>query len=253
KGLRPYEEQNREFFFGREEERDIIIDKLLSNRLTLLFAASGVGKSSLLQAAVIPQLKRPDQDNLDVVYYNDWLSSPVAELKNETLRMLEKRGKLSAGLTLNKNVPLHDFFHICSAFASDPLVVVLDQFEEFFQYHRYKDDFQQFVREFSRCIKAKDTSVVFVISMREDYAMELNVLKEYLPTNLFANFFRLEKLEKKKAEEAVRLPVERLGFSYEEKLLEELLNDLARREKEAQLGTSFTVLGTGGPAYVEPP
>jgi HEAT repeat protein len=253
KGLRPYEEQNREFFFGREEERDIIIDKLLSNRMTLLFAASGVGKSSLLQAAVIPELKRPDRENLDVVYYSDWLPGPIEELKKETLRMLKERGKLSGEMALNLDVSLHDFFRVCSAFASDPLVIVLDQFEEFFQYHRYKDDFQQFIEEFSQCIKAKDTSIVFVISMREDYAMELNVFKQFLPTNLFANFFRLEKLEKKKAAEAVRFPVERLGFSYEEKLLDELLNDLAQREKEAQLGASSGLMGKGGPAYVEPP
>jgi HEAT repeat protein len=253
KGLRPYEEENRDLFFGRGDERDIVIDKLLSNKLTLLFAASGVGKSSLLQAAVIPHLKQQDQENLDVVYYSDWFAEPIKYLKKETLKALKERGKLADDLDLNVDIPLDQFFGVCAAFASDPLVVVLDQFEEFFQYQRYQENFLSFIREFSMCIKDKATSVAFVISMREDYAMELNVFKEFLPTTLFANFFRLEKLEKKRAEEAVRLPVEELDFKYEEKLLKELVDDLADREKESQLGSSSTLSDTGAPAYVEPP
>ena len=67
KGLRPYEEQDRDNFFGRDEDCRILIDKILANRLTLLFAASGVGKSSLLQAAVLPHFKDPKEENLDVV------------------------------------------------------------------------------------------------------------------------------------------------------------------------------------------
>jgi len=41
KGLRPYEEQDQENFFGRDAEKHILVDKILTNKLTLLFAASG--------------------------------------------------------------------------------------------------------------------------------------------------------------------------------------------------------------------
>ena len=44
-GLRPYREDEKENFFGRDADREILVDKLLSNRLTLLFAATGVGKA----------------------------------------------------------------------------------------------------------------------------------------------------------------------------------------------------------------
>ena len=94
KGLRPYLEENRDIFFGRDRERDILIDKLISNKLTLLFAATGVGKSSLLQAAVMPELKRPERRSLDVVYYNDWVVDSRQELKNKTLEVLRERRKV---------------------------------------------------------------------------------------------------------------------------------------------------------------
>ncbi|MGB1258064.1 MAG: hypothetical protein ACPG51_19475, partial [Thiolinea sp.] len=66
-GLRPYREDERGKFFGRDTDTEILLDKVLTNRLTLLFAASGVGKSSLLQAAVIPHLKLKTGENLAVV------------------------------------------------------------------------------------------------------------------------------------------------------------------------------------------
>lgn len=49
KGLMPYSEQDAPFFFGRETDRRIILSNLMALRLTLLYGASGVGKSSVLR------------------------------------------------------------------------------------------------------------------------------------------------------------------------------------------------------------
>ncbi len=56
-GLVPYSEKDAPFFFGREKERDIIIENLNACRLTLLYGPSGVGKSSILNAGVTYRLK----------------------------------------------------------------------------------------------------------------------------------------------------------------------------------------------------
>jgi HEAT repeat protein len=253
KGLRPYEEENRDIFFGRDQERKIIIDKVYSNKLTLLFAATGVGKSSLLQAAVMPELKRPERLNLDVVYYTDWVSNPLEGLKQKTIQVLQERGKVGFDYQIDENVTLKDFFQLCSTFASEPLVVVLDQFEEFFQYRRYQEDYLPFVKEFSHCVMDRATPTAFIISMREDFALELNVFKDYLPTTLFENYFRLEKLNEEKARQAICKPVERIGFFYENELLNTLLKDLTDREKEAGSGAAPSRLMKDMPTYVEPP
>ncbi len=180
KGLIPYEEDNKNIFFGRENEREILIHKIVSEKLTLLFAATGVGKSSLLQAAVMPELKRSERENLDVVNYRDWVSEPKATLKNTVLKTLKDRGKLDDDFNMDAGLPLNEFFEICATFSSDPLVVILDQFEEFFQYRRYADGFQDFVRELSESLNDRQTRVAFVISMREDFALELNAFKDHL-------------------------------------------------------------------------
>src|SRR5262249_27520706 len=57
-GLVPYGEEDAAFFFGRDEEKQIVTGNLRASRLTILYGASGVGKSSLLQAGVIHDLRR---------------------------------------------------------------------------------------------------------------------------------------------------------------------------------------------------
>ena len=89
-GLRPYTEEQHHYFFGRDHDCRVLIDKILSNKLTLLFAASGVGKSSLLRAAVLPSIRHPEHENLDAVYYNDWVGDPFSGLRDKTLKTLEK-------------------------------------------------------------------------------------------------------------------------------------------------------------------
>jgi ABC-type transport system involved in cytochrome bd biosynthesis fused ATPase/permease subunit len=56
-GLRPFREEDSDFFFGREKDIRIISSNLLSEPLTVLYGPSGVGKSSVLQAGVVPELK----------------------------------------------------------------------------------------------------------------------------------------------------------------------------------------------------
>src|SRR5207249_6234819 len=56
-GLTHFTEGEADLFFGREAERKRIIGNLRASRLTLLYAESGVGKSSLLRAGVVPRLR----------------------------------------------------------------------------------------------------------------------------------------------------------------------------------------------------
>jgi formylglycine-generating enzyme required for sulfatase activity len=60
RGLLALEEQDADFFFGRDRETGDILDRLIagSGRFIALVGNSGVGKSSLVQAGVIGALKR---------------------------------------------------------------------------------------------------------------------------------------------------------------------------------------------------
>ena len=56
-GPRPYERQDRHNFFGREREARELRALILSEREVLFYAQSGAGKTSLLNARVIPALE----------------------------------------------------------------------------------------------------------------------------------------------------------------------------------------------------
>src|SRR5215510_10150873 len=78
-GLIPYEADDAPFFFGREKETQLIAANLFAAPLTLLYGASGVGKSSVLRAGVINHL-RPRNDLL-VVEFHAWQGDPLSDLK----------------------------------------------------------------------------------------------------------------------------------------------------------------------------
>ena len=56
-GLRSFTEEAQSFFFGRSAELDDLYERILDKPLAVLFGQSGLGKSSLLQAALVPRLR----------------------------------------------------------------------------------------------------------------------------------------------------------------------------------------------------
>ena len=57
-GLAPFSEADAGVFFGREDEVETLLEKLSQHRLLALIGPSGVGKSSLLRAGLLPSLPR---------------------------------------------------------------------------------------------------------------------------------------------------------------------------------------------------
>jgi HEAT repeat protein len=233
-GLRPYEEDEQDQFFGRDADSRILLDKILTQRLTLLFAATGVGKSSLLKANVIPKLKSASGKHLDVVYYNDWVTTPLQGLKAEIARTVRNSANWPQGTQLDENLELADFVQFCTLFIRPPLVIMLDQFEELFRYRSkyHANSFTPFIDQLTGLITATRIPVSVVFSMREDFALELNAFKPKLPTLLFENYYRLERLPAEAAEAAIVEPLKPLNFRYEPTLLEQLLQDLLKHDPD---------------------
>ena len=59
KGLAAFQDTELDalLFYGREREREVVVANLLASRLTVLYGASGVGKTSLLRAAVVQRFR----------------------------------------------------------------------------------------------------------------------------------------------------------------------------------------------------
>ena len=54
------QDEDRELFFGRESEKQILLQTTLSGRLTVLYGQSGIGKTSLINAGLMESLRARD-------------------------------------------------------------------------------------------------------------------------------------------------------------------------------------------------
>jgi hypothetical protein len=84
KGPESYQVEDSDIFYGRDREAEQLIAKILSSRFTLVHAQSGAGKTSLLNARVIPELEARGWNAFRVLPHND----PVESLRAATLRYI---------------------------------------------------------------------------------------------------------------------------------------------------------------------
>jgi hypothetical protein len=84
KGPESYQVEDAGLFFGRDRETDQLIARILSSRFTLLYAQSGAGKTSLLNARIIPGLEMRGWGAYRILPQND----PVESVRTATLRYL---------------------------------------------------------------------------------------------------------------------------------------------------------------------
>ncbi len=94
-GVRPFEAYESNQFLGRDRDADLLYEKILSSRLTILYAQSGLGKSSLLRAKVIPRI---EESHSRVIYFDAWTQQDsLAALKDALIRAAGEAGITDAG------------------------------------------------------------------------------------------------------------------------------------------------------------
>src|SRR5215218_2344977 len=102
-GLNPYVGprafQPGETLYGRDREVVALLDLVLAERIVLLHSPSGAGKTSLIQAALVPRLEQEDFEVLPVIRVS--LEPPVGT----DLGARFNRYVLSALMSLEEGVP----------------------------------------------------------------------------------------------------------------------------------------------------
>ncbi len=216
KGLMPYSEEDAPFFFGREAEKEIIIANLNASRLTLLYGPSGVGKSSVLRAGVSHDLREIAQQNLRrhrtpefaIVVFNSWRDDPITGLVNRVKDSVALALNVKELEPLQSSGSLVEILEAWTRRLGGDLLIVLDQFEEYFLYHPQERGEGTFDFEFPRAVNRRDLRVSFLISIRDDSLAKLDRFKGRIP-NLFDNYLRIEHLGLEAGKTAIEKPVER--------------------------------------------
>ncbi len=221
KGLAPFEDSELDalLFFGREQETEIVTANLVAARLTVLYGPSGVGKSSLLCAAVARELRSLPERPV-VVVFDGWSDSPAEAL---SAAVAEEAG-IERSATLLETVER-------ALAARTELYLALDQFDEYFLYHGRGRPSEAFAEDFPELANGGELRIHIVVGIREDALAQLDFFKSRIPT-LFGNYLRLDHLDREKARSALVGPLrrwEQLGgepVTIEPELVEAVLDEV---------------------------
>jgi hypothetical protein len=229
-GPRPFETSDRDLFFGRDREAHEIRSLLLANKLFILYGASGAGKTSLVNAGVLPLI----EDELDIL--------PTARFQSREPRSGQSvanvyttavlAGWADAGeLGRLARTTLAEFLAGRPRRLAEPIdlpvprLLVFDQFEELFTTHAdLWPQRRQFLEQLAEASDA-DPELRVLIVMREDFLARLLSFADTFLGGLKDRYF-LEPLRKPEAEMAISGPVLGVRRTFEPGVIENLVQRL---------------------------
>lgn len=229
---------NRDKLYGRNRELLELSDLLVAERIVVLHSPSGAGKTSLIQAedGLLRELKRQRFRPLPPVRVNlQPLGKPAVagryaysimeslESARETKRQVST--EQLADMTLAQYLQHAHGLAARDDRVNDPLVLVLDQFEEVFTLD--PTDAAGRLEFFSDLGDLIDEQPIWtLLAMREDMLGELEAVSHLVPGDL-AIRYRLGLLERQAAREAITKPTERqYGVTFTREAADQILDNV---------------------------
>ncbi|WP_293302932.1 WD40 repeat domain-containing protein [Microcoleus sp. PH2017_27_LUM_O_A] len=228
-GLKKFNFQDRERFFGRDK----LIARLFeavnsSSNLSLVLGASGSGKSSVVRAGLIPELKKslesqifynfiftPNQDPFDSLYrcllseekdYSFNKSEAEIALKAQADTLTEVIG------TLKKN--------------EERWLIFIDQVEELFAICQDSEKCKNFIEGIVRVAKSGDSSIKIILAMRADFVEQLSSYPDLGGIANQNNIHLVTEMYPDELRQAIEQPAARHGVVFEEGLVEQIIKEV---------------------------
>jgi outer membrane protein assembly factor BamB/HEAT repeat protein len=223
-----FDVKDEDFFFGREDDVEALTELVRQHPITVLFGHSGIGKTSVLRAGLMAALhheaeaaETPQETWLPVVApcHDD----PAAAIRESVGAAIEEIGYNRSDLP--PRGPLTEFLTATMKLVNRRLAVLLDHFEEYFVHLGPKVQ-ETFLEEMAQCV-GELPGVHWLIAIREDYVGSLFELQPKLP-EIMHHMYRLRRLTREQAEDAITKPAQNFDIRLERSLLETMLDDLYR-------------------------
>src|SRR5687768_14075440 len=179
-GIRPFNKEESKFFFGRETQIDTLFRKLTDFRFVAVVGSSGCGKSSLVNAGLLPLVEkdwcissfRPQNDpigNLGAALLNLGYTTPE-EGHKKILLQSSWESFIRTNLDFSSQGIVDTYKQ---SNASRKLLIIVDQFEELFQFKNLNpenyDHALRFVNLLLRAVNQATFPIHVMITMRSDF------------------------------------------------------------------------------------
>jgi len=258
--------QRGEVLYGRDREVMELLDLLIAERIVLLYSMSGAGKTSLIQAALLPQLERegfkvlpPMRVSLDPCEAGDRSTEPATI---QTTDSATNRYILSLLLSLDEALPedqqssvaelsdltLDEYLECCYSGSAGPegIVLIFDQFEEILTVDPTDREAKaEFFAQVGAALRDRERWALF--AMREEFLAGLDPYLRPVPTRL-STTYRLELLGAASSKHAMLEPARAAGVEFTATAADKLVDDLRTLRVQQPDGSTTVTLGE----HVEP-
>jgi WD40 repeat protein len=205
----PFQRKDQSLFFGREHEADELVSLITAHPVVLLYSQSGAGKTSLLNAGLIPLLETLEFKVVGPARVRGQIPEGF-DYKRANPYLYNALHTINEDSRVSKESTLNDYLQATLPTDSkgqllQSSVVVFDQFEELFTlnpelWQHRADLFTQI----GEALTDSNLRVLFV--MREDFIAEMDPYEALLPEKLRTRF-RLERLRQPAALAAIKGPL----------------------------------------------
>jgi WD40 repeat protein/serine/threonine protein kinase/two-component SAPR family response regulator len=225
KGLEAFEEADQADFYGRDDVIENLVGILGSHGLTTVVGASGSGKSSVVMAGIVPELRRgalPGSDEWFVVRMVPG-TDPFEEF-HVGLRSAAV-GRAHASSTARSR-ELRDGFEAALDGPNSKALLVVDQFEELFSSAVDEDQRQRFVDNLVDLATDPAHRVRVVATLRADFS-DRPMAHPRLGHLMSKSSLFLAPMQPDQVEEVIRGPAARVGVQVEPGLVAEIIRDVS--------------------------
>ena len=241
-GLRPFEDDQEELFFGRERHIDDLLGRLRRRRLIAVVGTSGSGKSSLVRAGLIPRLHGGSMAGAGSRW---WIAlmrpghAPIATLADtleqtgllgtdgdERMRVAFARATLERGA-----LGLIECIEHSPRKPGDNVLIVVDQFEELFRFaqraegERDAGEAAAFVRSLLAAAADPNLPIYVVITMRSEFLGDAARFRN-LPETINDGLYLVPRLTRDQLRQAIEGPVGVVGAAISPRVVNQMLNDV---------------------------
>lgn len=241
-GLRPYVMKEADWFFGREDQIQDLVDRLRETRFVAVVGSSGCGKSSLVRAGILPLLDRGFLVEENATWRMAVLrpgNNPIAHLAN---------GLVAAGVcggvdesdiasqlvqaTLRRGArSVVELFSKTELPAGTKLLILVDQFEELFRFadpkrsgaRHFADEARIFVNLLLEAAQQGEQPIYVMLTMRSENLANCTAFLG-LPEAINAGIYLVPRLTRDQMREAIDEPIQQADGKIANSLVNELLN-----------------------------